>query len=120
MPAVTLPARPSGLPSATTSWPTRSFAASPSSTGAGTSPAARSTARSESGSRPTTSTATVEQSPKDASAVRTPTTTCALVSRKPSVVMTLALPDPPPRDVRALMLATLGSTDSATSTTVRE
>ena len=35
MPAVTLPARPSGLPSAMTSWPTRSPAASPSSTGGG-------------------------------------------------------------------------------------
>ena len=35
MPAVTLPARPSGLPSATTSWPTRRVEASPCSTGGG-------------------------------------------------------------------------------------
>ena len=37
--------------------------------------------------------------------------------------MTLALPDPPSRDVRTLMLATLAMleiTDSVTSTTVRE
>ena len=53
-PAVTLPASPSGLPSATTSWPTRSVAASPHGTGGGVAPSARSTARSESGSRPTT------------------------------------------------------------------
>src|SRR5664279_5583373 len=54
MPAVTLPASPSGLPNATTSCPTRSLAASPSSTGGGTAPRALRTARSDSGSRPIT------------------------------------------------------------------
>ena len=39
MPAVTLPASPSGLPRATTSWPTCSCEALPSSTGGGTSAA---------------------------------------------------------------------------------
>ena len=50
-PAVTEPAKPCGLPIATTSWPTRSAAASPSSAGRWSSPSARSTARSESGVR---------------------------------------------------------------------
>ena len=81
MPAVTLPARPSGLPSATTSWPTLSCAASPNSTGAGTAPRARSTARSDSPSRPTTSTPTEVPSVNVASADVAPATTCALVSR---------------------------------------
>ena len=53
-PAVTEPARPSGLPTATTSWPTTSSSASPSSAGGGVVPDARSTARSDSGSAPTT------------------------------------------------------------------
>ena len=64
MPAVTLPAKPSGLPSATTSCPTRNRAASPRGTGAGTSPRARNTARSDSGSRPTTSASTSVPSAK--------------------------------------------------------
>ena len=53
-PAVTEPARPSGLPTATTSWPTTSSSASPSSAGGGVVPDVRSTARSDSGSAPTT------------------------------------------------------------------
>ena len=54
-PAVTDPVKPSGLPIATTSCPTRRSPASPSSA-AGRSPSAvRITARSESGSEPTTS-----------------------------------------------------------------
>ena len=55
-PAVTEPASPSGLPTATTSWPTTRRSASPRRTGAGRSAgrSARSTARSESGSAPTT------------------------------------------------------------------
>ena len=51
-PAVTEPAKPCGLPMATTSWPTRSLAASPSCAGRGRSASARSTARSDSGSAP--------------------------------------------------------------------
>ncbi len=120
MPAVTLPASPSGLPSATTSCPTRSRAASPSSTGGGTSPRACSTARSDSGSRPTTSARTCDPSVKVATATSAPATTCADVSRKPSAVTTLAEPAPWPRGSVTARLATLGSTASATATTARE
>ena len=120
MPAVTLPASPIGLPSATTSWPTLRPAASPSGTGGGTGPRARSTARSESTSRPTTSTATAVPSANVASTDRAPTTTWALVSSTPSSEMTLALPAPSPRDVRTARLATLGSTSRATRVTTAE
>ena len=67
-PAVTEPARPSGLPTATTSCPTTSWSASPSRTGGGRSPgrSARSTARSESGSVPTTVTGVWVPSTKSA------------------------------------------------------
>src|SRR5690242_11417183 len=54
-PAVTEPANPCGFPIATTSWPTRSDVASPSSAACSAPASARSTARSESGSAPTTS-----------------------------------------------------------------
>ena len=54
-PAVTLPASPRGLPTATTSEPTRSVSASPYAGGLGTARSARSTARSDKASRPTTS-----------------------------------------------------------------
>ena len=52
-PAVTDPASPSGLPTATTSWPTTRSSASPSVGGRGVTPSARSTARSDRGSAPT-------------------------------------------------------------------
>lgn len=52
------PDNPSGLPTASTSWPTRRSSARPIATGAGTAPRAFSTARSDSTSRPTTSTVT--------------------------------------------------------------
>ena len=48
-PAVTVPANPSGLPIATTSWPTRSRSAWPSGAGRGLPPVVRTTARSDSG-----------------------------------------------------------------------
>ena len=66
-PAVTLPARPSGLPTATTSEPTTSRSASPYSGGLGTGRSARMTARSDKGSRPTTSKRAVVPSAKAAS-----------------------------------------------------
>ena len=47
-PAVTEPASPSGLPTATTSWPTTRSSASPSSAGGGVPAPALTTARSES------------------------------------------------------------------------
>ena len=112
-PAVTEPAKPCGLPIATTSWPTRSPAASPSSTGASVARSVRSSARSVSGSDPTSSAVSSRPSVKEATtrgALRSPTT-CALVSTKPSGVMTT--PEPPPRRPTR-RLATDGASDSAT------
>jgi hypothetical protein len=54
-PAVTEPAKPFGLPMATTSWPTRSPSASPRRAGSRSRASARRTARYESGSAPTVS-----------------------------------------------------------------
>ncbi len=121
MPAVTLPASPSGLPIATTSCPTlqprrvaelhrrRHGPAGAQHRQVGQRVAAdhvddglRAVGEDRLGAR------------------RRRPTTCALVSSTPSVAMTVALPAPPPRDVRTAMLATLGSTVAATATTVRE
>ncbi len=55
IPAVTVPPRPNGLPTATTHWPGRTWSELPSfSEGSGWSACTRSTARSVRGSRPTT------------------------------------------------------------------
>jgi hypothetical protein len=66
-PAVTEPAKPFGFPIATTSWPTRSASASPSVAAARSSASERRTARSESGSAPTTSAFNSRPSTNDAS-----------------------------------------------------
>ena len=96
-PAVTDPASPSGLPTATTSWPTLSLSASPSSAGSGVGPFARSTARSDSGSAPTTRNgADVPSANSAVPAVALPTT-WALVSRNPSPVKTTPEPRLSPR-----------------------
>jgi hypothetical protein len=121
-PAVTELANPCGLPIATTSWPTLSRAASPSGAGAGTASSARRTARSDSGSVPTTRTRTSRPSVNDARIRRAvPSTTWAEVSRKPSGVITT--PDPPPatrpREL-SRRFATDGATFSATCVTTRE
>ena len=80
-PAVTVPARPIGLPMATTSWPTRRESASPSVAGSRSDASARTTARSERASAPITS---VRSSRPSANEARTPSfasaTTCAEVS----------------------------------------
>ena len=65
-PAVTEPAKPCGLPIATTSWPTRSRAASPSSAAGATPESVRSSARSDSESTPTTLAATSTPDVNDA------------------------------------------------------
>ena len=124
-PAVTEPARPSGLPTATTSWPTTSWSASPSSAGAGVSPLARSTARSDSGSAPTTRNGIEVPSENAAVPSFAWPTTCALVSRNPSPVNTT--PEPrlspvPPRLPRwgTRRLATLGVSRPATPETICE
>src|SRR5215472_8164008 len=123
-PAVTEPASPSGLPTATTSWPTTSSSASPSLAGGGVGPAARSTARSESGSAPTVVNGTEVPSPNEAVPDCAFPTTCALVSRKPSLVYTTAEPrlSPPRLEPRwgTRRLATLPVSSAATPTTIWE
>src|ERR1700722_16201021 len=94
-PAVTLPASPRGLPTATTSWPTWSLEASPKRTGRGVAPSARTTARSERGSMPTTWELTALPSANVSLAASALPTTCALVRRNPSSVNTTADPAPP-------------------------
>lgn len=66
-PAVTVPVRPSGLPTATTSCPTCSRFASPSRAGAGVFPDARTTARSEITRKPSPVKMTAEPVPRDRS-----------------------------------------------------
>jgi hypothetical protein len=121
---VTDDANPCGLPIATTSWPTRRRAASPSAAGASDPPSARSTARSDNGSEPTTETSVSLPSLKLATPRREPSTTWADVMRKPSAEIATPLPAPVavPRRVRRLTwrLATLGLSASATEITVRE
>ncbi len=127
-PAVTLPVSPSGLPTATTSWPTASVAASPSVAGGGVLPRARSTARSDSGSAPITSTTRSVPSVNSAVPVtafrslpgRPLSTTWAEVSRKPSSVKTTADPAPAPALVRTRRLATAGESAAATLVTTCE
>src|SRR5438874_1486402 len=124
-PAVTDPAKPIGLPSATTSWPTRSTSASPRTAGCRSRPVARITARSDNASAPTTSVSISRPSVNAASPPSAPAITCADVSMKPSAVITTAEPAPAPRlpsrdRFVTRRLATAGSTCSATDVTIRE
>ena len=128
-PAVTEPARPSGLPTATTSWPTTSWSASPSSAGGGVAPEALSTARSDSGSAPTTVNGVEVPSPNEAVPDCALPTTWALVSRNPSPVNTTAeprlspprrWPGPPERDCGTRRLATFPVRCAATPATTWE
>jgi hypothetical protein len=124
-PAVTEPAKPFGLPIATTSWPTCSRSASPSSAATRSLGSVRSTARSESGSAPTTSTVSSRPSTNDATPRSVPATTWAEVSAKPSGVITTPLPPPSTRRLRPARretrrFATDGASRRATSVTTRE
>ena len=82
-------------------------------------PSARSTARSDSGSLPTTRASRTVPSEKATSARTAPSTTWALVSRCESVEITEALPAPAPRAERTDTDATDGSVASAIRTTAR-
>jgi hypothetical protein len=124
-PAVTEPASPIGLPTATTSWPTRSRSAFPRDTGSRSAPLVRITARSDSGSRPTTSKRSSRPSAIEARPFSTPSTTWAEVTRKPSGVIATAEPEPcawrPPGSRRLIRrLATERVTRSATPATTWE
>src|SRR6266542_508939 len=121
-PAVTDPARPIGLPRATTSWPTRSWSAFPRDTGSRSAALVRITARSESGSRPTTSNGSSRPSVREARPRLAPSTTWAEVTRNPSGVMITAEPAPcawypPGTRLLTRRLATDGRTRSATEVT---
>jgi hypothetical protein len=94
-PAVTEPANPSGFPMATTSCPTRSRAASPIGAGFGWPPVVRTTARSESGSRPTTRKSSSAPSTNVAVPRSVPATTWADVTRWPAGSIATADPAPP-------------------------
>ena len=125
-PAVSVPPKPSGLPIATTSWPTRSRSASPSSAAVRPFVSRRRTARSESGSAPTSLNSCSLPSTNEARPEPSVwATTCAEVSRNPSGVITTALPPPsslrPPRTRRETRrLATDGASFSATDVTACE
>ncbi|MPN41949.1 hypothetical protein SDC9_189504 [bioreactor metagenome] len=119
-PAVTLPASPSGLPTATTRDPIRRSSTSRKTGGSISSRSARSRARSASGSRPTTSTWELLPSAKNASPAGACPTTWALVSRCPSPVRTTAEPSASPRSPGRWTAATRGSNCSATATTTCE
>jgi hypothetical protein len=110
------------LPTATTSWPTTSSSASPSSAGGGVCPAVRTTARSDSGSAPTTRNGLVVPSENAAVPAVALPTTCALVSRNPSPVNTTAEPRLSPcRPVLGTRrLATFGVSSAATPATICE
>src|SRR5262249_15979330 len=117
-------ARPSGWPTATTRWPTPSPSAAPSLAGGAVGPAARKTARSERGSAPTVVNGVEVPSPNEAVPDCAFPTTCALVSRKPSLVYTTAEPrlSPPRPEPRrgTRRLATLPVRSAATPTTIWE
>ena len=94
-PAVTEPARPIGLPTATTSSPTRSRSASPSSAAVRPSPRTRTRPRSERPSVPVTSKGSSRPSLRVAMPDLALPRTWADVSTKPSGVMTTPEPAPP-------------------------
>ena len=129
-PAVTEPAKPLGLPIATTSCPTRRRSASPSVAGVRSWSSVRTTARSVSGSAPMGAKRVSRPSVNDATPLRVPprlpVTTCADVSRKPSRLRTIALPAPMATSAPSRRrpctrrFATEGASASATPDTVRE
>src|SRR3954447_2175220 len=122
MPAVTLPAIPRGLPTATTRLPIRRSSTSRKTGGSTIGWSARTTARSASGSRPMTSKRALLPSANVASPLSALPTTWALVSRCPSELSTTADPDASPQERRGLirMAATRGNSASATAVTTRE
>ncbi len=119
-PAVTLPAKPERVPDR------HHERAHPQRPGvavrrpAGTARSARSTARSDSESRPTTSKRATVPSANAASPEVAWPTTCPFVIRWPSPLSTTADPVASPRSLRMRMDATRGVRVSATRTTTAE
>ena len=127
MPAVTVKSKPSGLPTATASWPGCSAAELPSVSAAAGCDSMRSTAMSVEASRPTSRALPSVPSAKAARNSEAPSTTCALVSAKPSGVNRKPepLPCPPsrprgPARLRTLICATAALAVWATGATVAE
>ena len=123
-PAVTVDSKPSGLPIATTSWPRRSRFESPSAAaGSVTGASTRTSARSVSGSSPTTRAVRLRPSVVISSTRAAPPTTWLLVSTRPSgATMT---PEPEParaalRPCQTSMRTTAGPTRSTTSVIAAE
>ncbi len=108
MPAVSVNCWPNGLPIAYTRWPTNTSSESANVTGARATPdgSTRMTARSASGSRPTSSAATIVPSMNVTRIYCASSTTWLLVTMWPSVSITKPVPVPAlNRDV-TLMLTT--------------
>ena len=123
-PAVTVDSKPSGLPIATTSWPRRSRLESPSvAAGSVTGASTRTSARSVSGSSPTTRAVRLRPSVVISSTRAAPPTTWLLVSTRPSgATMT---PEPEParaalRPCQTSIRTTAGPTRSTTSVIAAE
>ena len=121
MPLVTVASRPKGEPTATTSSPTPSASESPIEAGVRPlTPSALMTARSVTGSVPTTVASAVVPSSKltDSSPPSAATsTTWLLVRISPSSLRITPEPEPEPEDPVTLILTTEGSTTWATPST---
>ena len=123
MPAVTVPSRPYGDPTAATAWPTSAWSESPiSMTGRSLASVTLSRARSVLGSRPTSSASALVPSLKETVRVAPPVsataTTWLLVMMSPSAEMTEPDPVPPvPSGRIAVIFTTEGSTFLATELT---
>ena len=121
-PAVTVASKPSGLPIAMAIWPRRNFELSPSvAAGSATSSSTRSSARSVSGSSPSTRACNSRPSSVVSTTLRAPCTTWLLVSARPSGEMITPDPAPIERPPRLTSIrTTLAPTRSTTSLTTRE
>ncbi len=121
-PVVTVASKPSGLPIAIAICPRRSFEELPSlAAGSVTSASTRTSARSVSGSSPSTRAVRRRPSSVVSSTVRAPCTTWELVSARPSGDTITPEPEPAGLPLRLTsMRTTLGPTRSTTSATVRE
>ena len=118
MPAVTVDSKPSGLPIATTSWPRLRALELPSvAAGVPAGSSVRSSARSVSGSSPSTLASAWPPPAKERRTRRTPPTTWELVSTSPSPAITTPEPTPPPRSLPSVIRSTRTTAGPTRSTT---
>ena len=118
---VTVDSKPSGLPIAITSWPRLSDLESPSrAAGSATSSSTRTSARSVSGSSPTTRALRLRPSDVVTATRLAPPTTWELVRTSPSGATITPEPEPPRLSARTCRPTTAGPSRSTTSVTVRE